>query len=240
MTQILRNVIRRAIFLAVITLPISAVADSIVIEVLPDGGGTPEILGGFEMTAFEDPMDPDAGCGPGGDGVYSTDSPIDGEVAFESQSGAPLCMVVQDPEWWEWDHGNVFTTSVNWVELVMPEQTRAFSLFVGANLTGRGWIEAIDASGSTTLTKFGGNTGITLGWGHTPGFGVYTAGSCSAITRIIVEPFEWGTGEFAINQDPCSTSVPEPGTLSLLGLGLLGLAFVRRRYPTIAALSSRG
>jgi hypothetical protein len=221
----MKQIFSKLSIVAALMLSFAANADPIVIEVL-EGGSTPATLGGFVMTEFDEPALQASGCGSYSDGVYSTDSPILGQVDFEAQDGSPLCMSVQDPDWWEYDHGNVFTTGVSWVELIMPENTRAFSFWVGASFTGRGWIEASDGD-SATRQYFGGNTGITLGALNSPGFGAYTTGSCSTITKIVVEPSEWGTGNFGINQDPCTT-VPEPGTLGLLGLGLLGLALMRR------------
>ncbi len=222
----IRQIFKRFLVVVALAAPFAANADSIVIEVL-DGGDAPDSIGGFDLTPFDEPAIPAGGCGAFGDGVTSTASPIEGNVSFETQAGAPLCMSVQDPDWWEWDHGNVFTTDVTWVELLMPMNTRAFTLWVGANMTGRGWIEGLADDGSTTRTYFGGRTGIDFGAGSTPGFGVYTTGSCSMITRIVIEPFEWGTGNFGINQDGC-TQVPEPGSLWLFGIGLLGLAVAHR------------
>lgn len=231
----IQKIIRTIVLVIACALPMVAHAGYIAIDSL-DGGDTPDSIGGFDLTQFDEPAIPNPGCGPYSDGVTATASPKGGVVKFEKKDGAaPLCMSVQDPDWWQWDHGNVFTTHVPWVELVMPVNTRAFTLWVGANVTGRGWIEGIDQFGHTNRTYFGGNTGISFGAGQTPGFGVYTTRSCSTITRIVVEPFEWGTGNFAINQDPC-TAVPEPGSLWLFGIGFLGLGLAHRFRRRLARL----
>lgn len=227
---------RRLLTLPLLPLFFASAASADPIIELLEGGTSPDFLGGYEMTDFVEPLIPQDGCGGWGDGVYSADSPISGEVQFMAQGGTtPLCMSVQDPNWWEWDHGNVFTTEIHWIELIMPTDTRAFSFWVGAEFVGRGWIEAIDDYGSTTRTYFGGNTGVNLGPGSTPGFGVYTADSCSSISKIIIEPIEWGTGNFSINQDPC-VQVSEPSSLFLFGGGLLamGLVAARRRKVQVA------
>ena len=221
--------LRNVTCLTLLLLVFAATAGATPIIVTFDDETAPDPLGGYVMTEFDTPLIPADGCGNWNDGVYSTASPISGDVQFMAQGGTtPLCMSVQDPDWWEWDHGNVFTTDVPWVELIMPADTRAFSFWVGSNMTGRGWVEAIVGGGSTTRTYFGGNTGIDLGPGSTPGFGAYSPDSCGAITKIIIEPFEWGTGNFAINQDPC-VALPEPSSFWLLGLGLLAMVVVRQR-----------
>ncbi|MDH4106812.1 MAG: PEP-CTERM sorting domain-containing protein [Gammaproteobacteria bacterium] len=185
-------------------------------------GDPDDPLGGFDMTEFAEP-------GPAGMTADLATSPIDGEVLFMQYGGTtPLEMLIEEPYWWEWDHGNVYTTHVSWVELIMPANTRAFSFYVGASFTGRGWIEAYDSSGDSTYQSF------SLASGDTPGFGVYVGDACSSITKVIVEPYRWGIGNFAINQDPC-VAVPEPGPIGLLGIGLLALAATRRYLKPAAA-----
>ncbi len=252
----MKNFFRKSAVVAALFIPLAAFADPVVTVIDQgenNGNGTADgYLGGYEMTAFADPVAPTSGCtgtgyGPNTYGVTSTPSPISGDVQFVGRDHVtPLCMSVYDPttaesqligeDWWEWeDHGNVFTTSRSWVELILPANTRAFWLYVGAH-SGRGWIEGQDAHGDRTLVEFGGNSDVDFGWGETPGFGVHTTDSCSSISRIVIEPWEWGTGSFAINQGAC-TQVPEPAPIWLLGLGLLGLV-VSRKFRT-GALPTR-
>jgi hypothetical protein len=221
------------ISLALITTAatLTANATPINIDLLPNDGSTPTTLGGYTMTPFAQEPIPSGGCDAWGDGssdgVTQTGNSTTGIVQFvASDHATPLCMSVQNnPDWWQWDHGNVFTTHVNWVELILPADTRAFSLHVGA-VSGRGWIDGIDHNGNSVRHRFGGSSGVPFGWDKTPGFGVHVGDSCGSISRIVIEPWEWGTGNFAINRGAC-TQVPEPAPIALLGLGLLGIAFTR-------------
>ena len=86
---------------------------------------------------------------------------------------------------------DVYTTWVPWIELILPASTNAFSFYVGASFSGTGWIRAFDSNDAYTHLDFG-DAGISLGPTSTPGFGVYATGSCSTITRIIIEPFALG------------------------------------------------
>jgi len=231
----MHDFIRKALLVSTVLFPLTVFANPILVVIDQgenNGLGTADgTLGSYAMTLFDEPVAPVSGCAATGHtefGVTSTASPIAGQVDFVQHDGStPLCMSVKDPNWWEWDHhGNVFTTTENWVELVMPENTRAFWFYVGAT-SGRGWVEGEDASGNTSRINFGGSSGVDFGWDQTPGFGVYTTNSCSSISRVVIEPWEWGTGYFAINQDPC-TQVPEPGSLWLFGIGLLSLGLMHQ------------
>jgi len=237
----IKKLITSAVTLLALAIPFAASADPII--VVMSGGTGMNPMGGYAMTDFA----PVAGFPEGGGctvqrydssthtyydsntGATSAPSPIAGVVQFVDYSQNPLCMDVQNPDWWQYDHGNVYTTGVNWVELIMPDDTRAFSFYVGGNFTGSGWVEGIDAAGNTVFQDFGYGSDPYIGFGNgtTPGFGVYAENSCMEITRIIIEPFQWGTGNFAINQDSCN-QVPEPAPLALLAIGLLGLGLTRK------------
>jgi hypothetical protein len=204
----------------------AALADPI--EIVPlTGGEHPDTLGGYTMTPFGAPADGYHEC---------TTSHTGEEVCFDDGSGNVVSLLADDPDWWQYDgspapdQGNIFVVDDgrNLVDLILPENTRAFSLFVGASSGGRAWIQAFDDAGNSTEQVYFG-----VGADDTRGYGVYTTG-CTSLTRITVEPFQWGFGYFSSNEGEC-TSVPEPGTLGLLGIGLLGLALARRRLALQAA-----
>lgn len=199
----------------------AASADPIEIVALPDGQHPTE-LGGYAMTPFEEPSGT-SDC---------TSSPSGGEVCFQDYDGNPLALPADDPWWWQYDgtpapdHGNIFVvTGENWVDLILPENTRAFSLFVGASSrNASAWVQAHNDGGFMTPEVH-----FPIGRNNTAGYGFYTT-DCSSITRITVEPFQWGFGYLATNQGECQ-QVPEPAPIALLGIGLLGLALTRKLQP---------
>ena len=174
----------------------------------------------YTLTNF--PPDPRAN----GSTVTSVASPLGGSVEFWTQNeGAPLAMTLDaNSGWFPAALGEVYKTSVSWVELVLPANTVAFSFSVGASAAGSGWVEGFDDDGHSAYQAF------TLSAASTPSFGFASTGRCGSISKIVVEPWEWGIGNFAIGQGNCgATTVPEPGTLELLAAGILGLIALRRR-----------
>ncbi len=173
----------------------------------------------FTMTDF--PADPRADD----TSVQYVDSPLGGSVEFWSMNqAAPLAMTLdKNSGWFPAALGEVYKTSVNWVELILPANTRAFSFSVGASSSGSGWVEGVDDAGNRAYQAF------SLSASNTPGFGFASTDNCGSISKIIVEPWEWGVGNFAISQGSCPTQVPEPDTFVLFAAGVLGLIALRRR-----------
>jgi hypothetical protein len=177
------------------------------------------VAGMFTMTDFSpDPRADDSA-------VTSVASPLGGNLQFRSEYGTPLAMTLdKNSGWFPTAFGEVYKTSVEWVELILPANTVAFSFYVGASSNGTGWVEGFDNDGHSAYQAF------SLSATNTPGFGFAATGRCGSISKIVVEPWEWGIGNFAISQGSCAT-VPEPGTIPLLVTGLLGLVALRRRRP---------
>jgi len=206
----------------------STVNASLILEQYDSNAPTPGIIGGYSMTDF--------GIVNNGlsDTTSTVNSPLGGLLTFTDKYGATLDMtrgLADSTNWWVNGENNtdydIFTTGVNWMTILLPVNTRAFSFNVGSNTTANGWLKATETDGSGIDTKYY----FGLASNNTPGFGIYadnSSGQCSAITSVTIDPFEWGVGNFSINNDPCSVNVPEPATGILLGLGLAGLLLSRR------------
>jgi len=212
----------------------------LVLETYASGQATPtvlggyDVLGGYEMTDFASTTKIDCSTKADCRAIsVALPDPLVGTVDFYDYYGNPLEMnrATAETTWW-WNNpektdNDIYTTHVNWVELVLPSDTRAFSFNVGANFNGWGWMEGYDGDGKKIKETF------KLGTDNTPGFGFYadnSDGGCGSITSIVIDPSQWGVGNFSINQGKCTASVPEPGVLGLLGIGMLGLGVARSRY----------
>lgn len=208
----------------------------LMLETYASNTPTPDVIGGYAMTDF---TVENAGCTPIDTNCdissVALPSPLQGEVRFVDYHRNELFMngsTADETDWWvngEADNYDIYTTHVNWVELILPENTRAFSFNVGASFSGWGWMVGFrnGEQGYDVYETF--HVSDT----NTPGFGVYadnSDGSCGSISSVIIDPREWGVGNLSINVGECEASVAEPGVMSLLALGLFGLGLARTRF----------
>jgi len=211
---------------AAIVLPVSALAVPITIVPIAgdDDGGWVDTYAMTDVAQFA-PTD----VGNTADDVDCVPSPISGDICFQGRYGAASDIdIVDNPTWWQYTQGNVYVTNKSWIEIILPEYTQAVSFWVGASFTGRAWVQATNEGGvSTDRYRF------SVGAGNTSGYGAYVSEGCSYLTKIILEPADWGFGNLSINQGQCGAEVPEPAPIALLGIGLLALALARRRFTVV-------
>lgn len=226
-----------------------AMAGLVATQVTPTGTVAPNTIGGYDMTAFELPVAP---------GSATSATSLDGDTVYfqKKDSAAAQSMIVGDNEsWWSGSSDTFYkaSTNVNWVELIMPTGTTAFSMTLDASSAVNAWLLGVDSNNNAIDTR---NVGFDMsqypdfnpavpfsiklrnGTAQTWAFHADNSGTeCSTIEKVIVDPVYWAMGDFAIHvdEDACSpppggdTGVPEPGTSFLGLLGLLALAGLRRR-----------
>ncbi len=155
-----------------------------------------------------------------------------------SSTSAPYIYEADDYSWMD---KRFIGTSTNKIVIYLDKAVQAVKFNVGvtdawgsANVWFGAWIDGTKHTNSSSPYRHAGGTQ------HQYGMYLSDAGdSCKGFNKIIIDPppANWGINmlNFYYNDSPKCSDVPEPGALSLLGAGLLGLGWLqhrrRRRAP---------
>ena len=134
------------------------------------------------------------------------------------------------------DNETIFGVPGNSVTLTPTNPLGALSFMIHSSFGGGAWVSA-------QWTDIHGNIGTVRnppGSGHFPinqgldgvGVGVWAEpGTC--ITSVTIEPPDWGFGSISTADAVPCVNVPEPGSLSLFGFGLLLLGLGSLTRPNL-------
>lgn len=189
----------------------------------PQGPIPPAVLGGYDMTALTAPVAPGTATNAAIPGSTETV-----EFLQKDSTQSQTMTVGEDAShaWWGGSTSTFYASpfNVNWVELIMPTGTTAFSLTLDASTSASAWLLAVDSNDQ--MIDHAGNTGYDMADypdgldvpfsinlrrnGPAQTYGFYADNSaweadpsqaCSTIEKVIVDPQMWAMGDFAISVD---------------------------------------